>query len=535
MFPQIPEASITNPVARSEMGDGSKYLRRGSSIPSACEILVMTPTAWRRPFDLQLQTYLYEIYHAHWLNRGMHFLTMGPIVWGQFLLLPSGWRWPWAFALAVYYILCLGFVGGSFLGAVVLGMCQTATFVEDAFALGCVLGVGLNLLQTLTHRFEDRMPPIANGHRRTWLPAEVYYPTAPPLFLARNFLIGFVLEFLASPKLLAVQAVILINKIRPSAWWTDLQDVVKTARRDPTASIDRVPGFKDLEEAAAGDSEIEPDEDTSSASSFVLASLLLPFVVTIQVILGLLARAPSSSEDCGGPEPVVLEDIDEMRRYVRRSEPFIVRGLATAINELEPPQSSARRGEVVVDHDARDFPALHAFVRRLFGHWRWMLSHKPLWFTGSYEHSSAHIDYGIPTVNFYCLKQGSKRVVLFPHRCHDDDDLVLGSDQLYIPGSHDGETFDAWLNDAKQKHRHVYDFHLRAGEALFFNSSASVHRFTNLEPDCAAYSMRLTTLTVSPLVESALVCGPFKVRWQATLHSLADILNRQSIRVIGEP
>jgi len=530
------------------------------------ETLLMTPAAWQKPFDLKLQTYLYEVYHTHWANRAMHLATMGPIVWCQFLLLPLVWRWAWALALAAYYVACVGGVVGAALGAVALGMCKSADFVEkDGFAVGCV--VGLSLLQTVTHRLEDRVPPVANGSRRQW----TQWKGASPLRLARNFVIGVALEFLASPKLLAVQAIIVVNTVRPTTcWWTQVRDVVRVARRDPNAPIDRVPALGDLvaDHLEAGEhmqqESITDDDDdddgttttttttTDAVSSsfklseqtvlFVLASLLLPFVVALQVVLGLLVRIPPASEEqCGGPEPAVLENVDEMRRYVRRSEPFVVKGLAAAIlDELQLPPSScpSRRGEIAVDHDPREFPTLHAFVRRLFGRWRWMLSHKPLWFTGAYDRGSAHIDFGIPSVNFYCLKRGSKRVVLFPAApCAGvQDDLVLGSDQLFLPGSDETDTFEAWLHDAKAKtNRPVYDFHLHAGEALFFNSSASLHQLTNLESDCAAYSIRLTALAVSPLVKSALVWGPFRLRWQTAKHSLADILRRRTTRVVGEP
>jgi len=64
----------------------------------------------------------------------------------------------------------------------------------------------------------------------------------------------------------------------------------------------------------------------------------------------------------------------------------------------------------------------------------------------------------------------------------------------YLPGSHDGD--EAWLDERSESTAaSKKDFRLHAGEALFFNSSASLHHFTDLGPVSAAYSMRLTTLT----------------------------------------
>lgn len=545
-----------------------------SDTPSWRDLLVMTPQAWAQPMDVQLQAYLYEMYHANPWNRAVHALAMAPITFGQMLLFPYYARTVWCLALVAYYLLALreALSIASALAGLIFAMHWTAAHLEasfgtsDAFRFGLYICVGCTLAQTMTHRLEARMPPIANGHRHKWVPSHEYYPNAPLICLARNFVIGCVLEFIASPKLLAVQALSLAHTLCYCAgqpeWWDEVQRVARKYESDHYAPIDFYPGScRDDDTQASTDtadvkknhhphSEIDGHNAKNSTCgddllNFFLALALLPFVVLLHLTFALFANTskPSSaaqqhSEEIPMPmpsSPDVVDDVEEMRARILRSEPFVVRSVADFIrNELSLPhgfdsdQDLKRCGVVKIHHETRDFTQLHGFVWNLFGAWRWALRHRPLWFVGNYTSSTAHIDVGVPSYNLYCLKEGRKRVVIFPlDSTAQENDLVVGSDQLFIPGSHDQAKFDAWL--AMQPPGSYQDFELNAGEAVFFNAT-SLHYFRNLEPNCAAYSIRLPTLHMSRRLRWALFVAPFSMRWQVTKHSVVNLRGKSNSR-----
>jgi hypothetical protein len=189
---------------------------------------MVRPEAWTRPFDLQFQAELYEVFHRTWLSRLFHGLCIAPNTFAWFLLasaLPGAAGVYAAYALAtaltVWY-LALERTVGALLAPLLFACAFVAHKLAAPGSVGpgpvygalAIMGV-CSVLQTLSHTLEPVPPPWSGT--RTWKPFDEWWRTSslgnkvglftltPTVFV--------LLEWSASPRLLPVQVMKILGRL----------------------------------------------------------------------------------------------------------------------------------------------------------------------------------------------------------------------------------------------------------------------------------------------------------------------------------
>lgn len=210
----VPHTVLEQPTA--EMRWWHRSLRPVFAPGSIVGTALVTPLAHVAPLSVDFQTYLYDVFHRHWVSRVAHATAMP-------LILAAG------VGIAAQLHPALGWVCTALVAAstgamatsrgmalpAALGVVATVGCgaLGQRWAVGPILGVGpvvglflLGLLQTLSHVFEPDVPPRASGSDR-WIPVRAYFAAAPVPRVFRSagmLLAGTCNEIWASSRLLPV-------------------------------------------------------------------------------------------------------------------------------------------------------------------------------------------------------------------------------------------------------------------------------------------------------------------------------------------
>mmetsp|Transcript_32535 Transcript_32535/g.89109 ORF Transcript_32535/g.89109 Transcript_32535/m.89109 type:complete len:256 (+) Transcript_32535:45-812(+) len=215
------------------------------------------------------------MFHRNCLNAVSHLINASPIVWGQitlFATLPldgngsafdtldgldfiNNAGFPFACVLCLYYFLCDRAVGAVLTVWVAIMLVAAVVFTVSVgtstarVTAAIVCGV-CSFLQTITHGAEPYVPPNASGTKqwvRTKDHLNKHMGPGRALLTFVTLCMGIFMEFYASPRLLAVQLVILASKcgITPN-WWLDIQDLITAAKAESYAPIHRLPRMHEM-------------------------------------------------------------------------------------------------------------------------------------------------------------------------------------------------------------------------------------------------------------------------------------------------
>ena len=191
--------------------------------------------------------------------------------------------------------------------------------------------------------------------------------------------------------------------------------------------------------------------------------------------------------------------------FISRSEPVVIKNLPKGTfaelahgGKYAPPLSKAmtKRGteQAVVT-------TISLYPRSLGKFGRWIRKHvqSPVAYmfrlSGNYVSTAAHID-GF-TNNVYYLARGRKRVWVCPRQYTHLLRFLpqLNSEFILGTGRKDSNR-QKWIQSVPG----VWAFELEQGDLLIFSNAGCVHQFENITKDPEAFSLRVPTINVSPVM-----------------------------------
>lgn len=137
------------------------------------------------------------------------------------------------------------------------------------------------------------------------------------------------------------------------------------------------------------------------------------------------------------------------------------------------------------------FPSLGPFGKHMRTKWN-MLTIYAARFSGTYKTGFAHMDF-FASYNVYYVFEGKKRVQMIPWYHSESRPLTHGFDSAYVKGSIDNQQ---WY----KAYPSYYEFDVSANDILLFNSSACIHKFTNLTKYTDIVSIHTSSQYAAPVI-----------------------------------
>ena len=137
------------------------------------------------------------------------------------------------------------------------------------------------------------------------------------------------------------------------------------------------------------------------------------------------------------------------------------------------------------------FPSLGPFGEHMRTYWN-LLTIYAARFSGTYKTGFAHMDF-FASYNVYYVYTGKKRVQMIPWYHSESRPLTYGFDSAYVKGSIDDQK---WHN----AYPSYYEFDVSTNDILLFNSSACIHKFTNLTKYTDIVSIHTSSQYAAPII-----------------------------------
>ena len=195
-----------------------------------------------------------------------------------------------------------------------------------------------------------------------------------------------------------------------------------------------------------------------------------------------------------------------VRQHLRSSTPLRITNVPPWVREalfkLTPPQvsetSSALASRTIPPEPASRisiqtsyFPSLGPFGKHMRTHWNLSAIYAAR-FSGTYTTGFAHMDF-FASYNVYYVFEGTKRVQMIPWYHSESRPLAYGFDSAYVKGSIDDQQWH-------KAYPSYYEFDVSTNDILLFNSSACIHKFTNLTNYTDIVSIHTSSQYAAPVV-----------------------------------